>query len=114
MVIFYIHLFLLHFLGIGTAINALVSCTNSTELISHLFVCLLSLTDHMCDTPPVLTNGQIIFSNDTTSPYEFGTVATYVCDTGFSLIGETTRTCDGDDSSPIGMWTGNDPSCSGM
>ena len=71
------------------------------------------LLDHMCPAPPPLANGQIIFSNDTISPFEFGTVATYVCDIGFSLLGAATRTCDGDGSSPNGMWTGNDPSCNG-
>ncbi len=67
--------------------------------------------DHMCFDPPLFANGQIIFSTDTTSPFDFGTLATYICDTGFSLSGNVARTCTGDDSSPVGIWSGGDPTC---
>ncbi|XP_064387965.1 uncharacterized protein LOC135336171 isoform X3 [Halichondria panicea] len=66
----------------------------------------------MCSNLNVPDNEVIIYSTDTTSPYDFGTVATYVCDTGFGLIGEeATQTCDGDDSSPNGVWSGRSPMC---
>lgn len=67
----------------------------------------------MCGSLPSLTNGSIIYSTDSISPYEFATMAMYICDTGFGLIGDVTRTCNGDDSSPDGMWTGQAPSCDG-
>ncbi len=66
----------------------------------------------MCDSPPTLENGSIAFSFNRTMPYAFGTEVTYTCDTGFALIGgEPTRTCDGDNTSPIGYWTGPNPVC---
>ena len=48
------------------------------------------------------------------SPYEFGTVGTYVCDNGFGLSGEDgTVVCGGDGSSPDGAWNGIPPTCDG-
>ncbi len=41
-------------------------------------------------------------------------MATYVCDTGFGLIGEAAQTCDGYDSSPIGVWSGQASICDGQ
>ncbi len=67
--------------------------------------------DHICSDPPMFTNGQIVFTSNAISPFDFGTIATYICDLGFSLNGNGTRTCTGDDSSPIGMWTGDNPTC---
>ena len=83
---------------------------NAQSIASLIY--LLSLLAHKCDTPPVLANGQITFTNGNKPPYKFETVARYECNKGFSLIGETTRTCIRDDSDVIGMWTGNNPSCS--
>ena len=69
----------------------------------------------MCTSLPAPDNGVIIYSTDITSPFDFGTVATYVCNTGFGLIGEeATQLCDGDDSSPNGVWSGRSPMCDGQ
>ncbi len=69
-------------------------------------------TAHMCDSPPPLENGRITYSLNQTMPFSFGTLATYTCDNGYVLVGgESVRTCDGDDTSPIGYWTGSDPVC---
>ncbi len=68
----------------------------------------------MCTNLPAPDNGIVIYSTDTTSPYDFGTVATYICDTGFGLTGEATQTCDGYDSSPIGVWSGQASICDGQ
>ncbi len=65
----------------------------------------------MCSDPPMFANGQIFFTNNAISPFDFGTNATYICDLRFSLSGTGTRTCTGDGSSPVGMWTGDDPTC---
>ena len=62
-------------------------------------------------TPP--TNGQVTFSTDTSPPHVFGTVATFSCATGFGLHGDITRTCEGDGSSPNGVWGGLSPTCNG-
>ena len=50
-------------------------------------------------------NGQVNHTTETT----FGQAATYSCDPGYILVGDSTRTCQTD-----GMWSGNDPTCLGM
>ncbi len=66
----------------------------------------------MCIDLPAPDNGRITYSTDTTSLYDFGTVATYECDIGFGLNGGVvTRTCRGDDSDSDGTWSGIAPSC---
>ena len=66
----------------------------------------------MCTSLSTPDNGRIIYFTDATSPYEFGTVATYVCNSGFGLSGGVAvRTCGGDDSDPAGTWSGTAPSC---
>ena len=68
----------------------------------------------MCDTLHAPDNGHIVYSPDVTSPYNFGTVATCVCDSGYGLSGGTrTLRCGGNDSSPVGLWGGSTPSCLG-
>ena len=47
----------------------------------------------------------ITYSDDTRG---MGTVATYSCNTGYVLVGDMTRTCDGADT-----WSGTDPTCEG-
>ncbi len=59
----------------------------------------------MCLDLPVPTNGVITYSPDTTSPYDYRTVATYSCLDGYGLAGgDKTREC-------LGMWTGIAPTC---
>ena len=65
----------------------------------------------MCSDLPNPANGLILFSSP--APYEFGTTATYICNTGYGLSGDVTRTCEGDGSSPTGMWSGALPTCEG-
>ena len=42
---------------------------------------------------------------------EFGTQAIYSCDNGFSLVGNTTRTCTGDGSITTGSFDEEAPTC---
>ncbi len=66
----------------------------------------------MCDSLPPLENGAVAYSLNQTMLLSFGTVATYTCDTGYVMsAGEAVRSCDGDDASTIGYWTGPDPVC---
>ena len=61
------------------------------------------------------SNGEINFSLDNIAPFDFGTNATYSCDSGFGLSGgDAVRTCDGGGSSPNGVWDGAAPTCEGM
>ncbi len=54
-------------------------------------------------------NGTVIYNVE----LEFGTQALYGCDTGFSLVGNITRTCTGDGSSTTGAFDGEAPTCEG-
>ena len=65
-----------------------------------------------CSALSAVENGDITYSSDLT--YEYGTIATYQCDSGYELTGgDTVRTCTGDGSNPVGQWNGNAPFCSG-
>ena len=61
-------------------------------------------------------NGQVSYATDMTSPYEFGTVATFTCNAGFSLDGAAdTLTCADDDQlDTVGTWGGTEPTCERM
>ncbi len=60
------------------------------------------------------SNGQVVYS-DLTSPYDFNTMATYVCFTGYGLSGgDEVLSCGGDGSSPNGVWSGVIPTCEGI
>ena len=55
-----------------------------------------------CGTLTNLTNGQVSHTAGTT----FGQPATYSCNPGYNLMGNSTRTCQA-----TGEWSGSDPSC---
>ena len=50
------------------------------------------------------TNGQVSHTGGTT----YGQTATYSCNTGYNLVGNSTRTCQA-----TGMWSGSVPTCQG-
>ena len=57
-----------------------------------------------CPTPGVIVspdNGRVSVGGVT-----IGSVATYSCDDGFTLMGTATRTCTSD-----GTWSGDNPTC---
>ncbi len=63
---------------------------------------------------PFQNNGSIDFggaSSFENGTYAFNTVATYNCDTGFSLEGNTTSMCSGDGNSTTGAFNGVVPTC---
>ena len=51
-----------------------------------------------------LDDGSVVYSSGTT----YNSVATYSCDEGYELVGDTTRQCGAD-----GQWTGAKPQCTG-
>ena len=63
-------------------------------------ILLISTVDCGSLTDPA--NGQV----DLTS---FGQTATYSCNTGYNLVGDSTRTCEA-----TGNWSGSAPTCVGM
>ena len=60
-----------------------------------------------------LVNGSLTYSDyrDQNESYAFNVVAIYRCDTGFSLVGNSNRTCTGDGSSTTGAFNGVAPIC---
>ena len=50
-------------------------------------------------------NGSVTHTSGTT----FGQTATYSCNTGYNLVGDSTRTCQA-----TGNWSGSAPTCVGM
>ena len=67
-----------------------------------------------CTSLSQVNNGLVTYSPDTTSPFSFGTTATYSCNEGFFLQGGRTQTCVGDGSGLNGVWSGSAPVCSGI
>ncbi len=60
-----------------------------------------------CSDLPSLTNGDIDYGGaGSTNSRPVDTVATYTCVTGYTLTGDTTRTCRSD-----GVWSGFTPVC---
>ena len=66
-----------------------------------------------CPFLPDLVNGSLTYSDDRdqNESYAFNVVVTYSCDTGFSLVGISNRTCTGDGSSTTGAFNGAAPIC---
>ena len=58
-----------------------------------------------CSTLTSPANGQVSHTAGTT----FGQTATYSCNTGYNLVGDSTRTCQA-----TGEWSGSAPTCQGM
>ena len=72
--------------------------------LNHLHIFLI-LTAVDCDSLTDPTNGQITLTAGTT----LGQNATYSCNTGYNLVGESTRTCQAS-----GNWSESAPTCEGM
>ena len=68
-------------------------------------VCIILLTAVDCGNLTDPVNGQVDHIAGTT----FGQTATYSCDTGYNLVGDSTRTCQA-----AGEWSGSAPTCQGM
>ena len=58
-----------------------------------------------CGNLTAPANGQV----DLTSGTTFGQTATYSCNTGYNLVGDSTRTCQA-----TGEWSGSVPTCQGV
>ena len=59
-------------------------------------------------------NGDITYSPDSMSPFDYGTTATHSCNEGFFVNGNQVRICSGDGLSTFGSWDASAPLCSGI
>ena len=75
-----------------------VRFSNSSHML-HVFH-ILTVVDCGALTNPA--NGQVSYPTGTT----FGQTATYSCDTGYNLVGDSIRMCQ-----PTGVWSGSEPTC---
>ena len=75
---------------------------NDELRLSYVF---LSLTAVNCGNWTDLANGQVNHTAGTT----YGQTATYSCNTGYNLVGDSPRTCQA-----TGNWSGSAPTCQGM
>ncbi|XP_064386393.1 CUB and sushi domain-containing protein 3-like [Halichondria panicea] len=74
------------------------TCGSDGEWSGSAPVCQLT-----CSDLPSLTNGDIDYGGaGSTNSRQVDTMATYTCDTGYTLNGVTTRTCGSD-----GVWSGS-------
>ncbi len=66
----------------------------------------------MCASLPPPANGRVFYFTDFTPPYDYGTVATYSCNTGFSIGGgDVNSVCADVDNEAEGGWTRTPPTC---
>ncbi|XP_064407630.1 latrophilin-like protein LAT-2 isoform X2 [Halichondria panicea] len=99
-------------------------CLNNREQFNcsclNEFVASLSETDEVVCTaitcPPLTapTNGFVTYrcsTSDENGNYGFNAMANHSCDTGFVLVGNSTRTCTGDGSSTTGVFDGEAAIC---
>ena len=80
-------------------------------MLIHLLHFTIAIT---CPPLTAPTNGFVTYSSSTSDEngnYAFSAMATYSCDTGFSLVGNNTRTCTGDSSSTTGVFEGEAAIC---
>ncbi len=65
-----------------------------------------------CPALVALDNAAVSYSSDVVmSEIDFGTVATFNCSLGFSLVGEPESVCSGDGSSTVGVFDPDPPIC---
>ena len=63
------------------------------------------LTAVECGSLTDPANGSVNHTAGTT----FGQTANYSCNTGYNLVGDSTRTCNA-----TGKWSGSEPTCEGV
>ena len=68
-------------------------------------VCIILLTAVDCGSLTDPANGNVTLNAGT----KFEQTATYSCNTGYNLVGDSTRTCQA-----TGEWSGSAPTCAGM
>ena len=70
-----------------------------------------------CEKLLPLENGEInLASGPNSLSHGLGSVATYSCDPGYALVGQTTRTCEDTNGGTVttGTWSRRQPICQGQ
>ena len=86
--------------GVGQNLCVIVSMTINNQI--QINFCCLAVD---CGSLDASSNGAV----DTTSGTTFMMTATYTCNTGYTLVGTVTRTCQANT-----MWSLSAPTCTGM
>ncbi len=92
------------------------TCSGKSDMLYLRYFRLLNIaTEITCSALPDIENGVIAYSSDTTEPYDYGTTATYECDTGYELTsGDKKSNCTKSGVNSEGIWNGTIPTCSGI
>ena len=94
------------------AVNQLVQVRVLILLWQLLLLCCSPATTTpaptACTDLTAPNNGMIAYDTESMDARPVNTVATYICNPGYALTGDMTRTCQAD-----GMWSGAAPTCDG-
>ena len=98
--------------NVSHTIQHLKCVTMVFEAITHVCFNSTSNTAIVCDELETLENGVIEYAPDSTGPeYDLNTLATYICDEGFELVGDETRTCEDVRAGVSGEFSGTAATC---
>ena len=87
-------------------------CMVGNSFIDKIIIFLIAI---VCDELEALENGVIEYAPDSSGPeYDLNTVATYICDEGFELVGDETRTCEDVGAGVTGEFSGTSATCERM
>ena len=71
----------------------------------------------LCLESPAPENGTVstVSASNSHNNYSLGSVATFSCNSGFVLVGQTTRVCEDKNGGTVttGTWSGSEPICEG-
>ena len=84
----------------------------SMNILSLLFH--FTQTEIFCSESPAPQNGTMsIATASNENRYSLGSVARYSCNTGFALLGQTTRVCEDTNGGTVttATWSGSLPTC---
>jgi len=79
-----------------------------------ILICVKFILELTCNVIAIPADGSVVYSPDSTAPYDFGTTVSVSCDSGFVVMGDETRACEIEISgSTTADWTGTQPLCTG-
>ena len=76
-----------------------------------------NITEIQCFELPAPDNGTVTTASQNNSlNHSLGSASTYSCNTGFVLVGQTTRVCEDTNGGMVttGTWSGSEPTCEGI